>query len=325
MRAHYWDEGDFLFDNLQLNTSDSTSDDTTGEEGSDNTTDDEDSSTASGSLFKSQIDSFEEGDYLARWNETKNQSDTTASVTTERSYSGNQSLRIHIGETYSGDYRMESWFDTALPSEGIKIPFAIYPKGEDGKIAITLNGNSTNVRTVFTPFGDVKYGTENENTTEVPDAGANKWYKLTYIVYPDTNEVELRITTDNETVVKETFSSGVEYNRVEVFGGDYSGNVDFYLDDAGYDVPSSAFDVTPDAPATNETVTFNASAYDPPENKAVTGYQWEFGGGSTATGDVVDHTYSSAGSYDVVLTVEFENGTEQVARTVDVAEDNSSG
>lgn len=40
----------------------------------------------------------------------------------------------------------------------------------------------------------------------------------------------------------------------------------------------------------------------------ITSYKYDFGDGSTATGDSVVHTFSTAGEYDVTLTIENENG-----------------
>ncbi|MEC5180616.1 PKD domain-containing protein [Arthrobacter sp. CG_A4] len=49
-------------------------------------------------------------------------------------------------------------------------------------------------------------------------------------------------------------------------------------------------------------------------------YEWAFGDGTTGTGGVVDHSYATAGDYDVVLTVTDNSGaTNSVARRVTAA------
>ncbi|KAF5430913.1 PKD repeat-containing protein [Candidatus Methanophagaceae archaeon] len=66
--------------------------------------------------------------------------------------------------------------------------------------------------------------------------------------------------------------------------------------------PVAAFTYSPASPVVNQTLTFNAStSYDP--DGFITGYEWQFDDGANATGEVVTHTYTSAGNYTVNLTV----------------------
>jgi PGF-pre-PGF domain-containing protein len=70
--------------------------------------------------------------------------------------------------------------------------------------------------------------------------------------------------------------------------------------------PIASFTYTPPSPLTGQIITFNASSsYD---DGNITSYYWNFGDGSNATGMVVDHTYSSAGTYTVTLEVEDDLG-----------------
>jgi PKD repeat protein len=66
--------------------------------------------------------------------------------------------------------------------------------------------------------------------------------------------------------------------------------------------PRADFAFAPSLPYVNETVTFNASA-STPEGGTIVSYLWNFGDGSTATGMVVTHAYTSYGTYVVTLTV----------------------
>jgi serine protease len=66
--------------------------------------------------------------------------------------------------------------------------------------------------------------------------------------------------------------------------------------------------------------TLDASdAYDP--DGTVQAYDWDLGDGTTGSGEVVDHTYDEAGTYEVTLTVTDDEGaTDDDAQTVDVGD-----
>ncbi|MHA1370960.1 MAG: TIGR04279 domain-containing protein [Promethearchaeota archaeon] len=51
-----------------------------------------------------------------------------------------------------------------------------------------------------------------------------------------------------------------------------------------------------------------ADSYDP--DGTITGYSWDFGDGTTATGEIVSHTYTKPGHYTVTLTVKDNRGAE---------------
>ncbi|WP_456486561.1 NosD domain-containing protein, partial [Candidatus Alkanophaga liquidiphilum] len=66
--------------------------------------------------------------------------------------------------------------------------------------------------------------------------------------------------------------------------------------------PIANFTYYPEKPVVNQSVTFDASSsYDP--DGTIVSYEWDFGDGTTASGVVVTHAYSAAGSYTVTLTV----------------------
>jgi PKD repeat protein len=71
--------------------------------------------------------------------------------------------------------------------------------------------------------------------------------------------------------------------------------------------PFALFTINPSPPVSGEPTTFNASlSYD--VDGTVTGYFWDFGDGGNATGEIVEHTYNSTGTYEVILTVEDNDG-----------------
>jgi len=74
---------------------------------------------------------------------------------------------------------------------------------------------------------------------------------------------------------------------------------------------NSAF-ATPNPAITGQRVTFSATAVDP-EN-AVPTYTWDFKDGSTDSGATVNHTFTTAGTYAVAVSV--SDGTNTVTRTI---------
>ena len=65
------------------------------------------------------------------------------------------------------------------------------------------------------------------------------------------------------------------------------------------------FKYSPEHPIIGETITFNASS----SYENITKYEWDFGDRTNAVGETVTHSYTSAGEYNVTLTVT-HNGDE---------------
>ena len=76
--------------------------------------------------------------------------------------------------------------------------------------------------------------------------------------------------------------------------------------------PRAAFTVWPEDPWTEETVAFDASSSTDPDGDPLV-YLWDFGDGRTAQGKVVQHIYTKAGEYVVMLTVRDPSGAESRA------------
>jgi PKD repeat protein len=84
----------------------------------------------------------------------------------------------------------------------------------------------------------------------------------------------------------------------------------------GVAAPTAAFTSS----ATNLDATFDASTSSAPSGQSITSYSWDFGDGSAAaSGVTATHSYSSAGSYAVVLTVKSSSGvTGTVTKSITV-------
>jgi len=72
--------------------------------------------------------------------------------------------------------------------------------------------------------------------------------------------------------------------------------------------PVASFIYSPENPVVGETITFDASSSYDPNDGEVVAYNWDFGDGSTAEGQVITHSYVQPGEYTVTLTVTDNDG-----------------
>lgn len=71
--------------------------------------------------------------------------------------------------------------------------------------------------------------------------------------------------------------------------------------------PVASFTYLPENPNVGEEITFDASSsYDP--DGTIVKYEWDFGNGNSAEGEVVTYAYTQAGTYNVTLTVTDNDG-----------------
>jgi PKD repeat protein len=73
------------------------------------------------------------------------------------------------------------------------------------------------------------------------------------------------------------------------------------------DSPTASFVYSPTNPAENEIIYFNALESEDPDGDVVS-FDWDFGDGTTGTGETVTHQYGSSGSFTVLLKVTDDDG-----------------
>lgn len=77
------------------------------------------------------------------------------------------------------------------------------------------------------------------------------------------------------------------------------------------ELPVASFSYTPESPLVNQMITFDASSSYAPDGN-ITNYEWNFGDGNIGTGELIKYSYSSAGKYDVTLTVKDNAGAADI-------------
>ena len=118
---------------------------------------------------------------------------------------------------------------------------------------------------------------------------------------------------------KQNYSPECSKDVIVTEGTPKTFNCDMYL--AGDCSPVTAVSVyiDPLSPIVNETVSFNGSAK---SNDVITTWEWDFGDGSTETGQAVTHQYRSKGIYTVKLVVTNDCGENETStRNVTVSEE----
>ncbi|MDO8679115.1 MAG: PKD domain-containing protein [Acidobacteriota bacterium] len=84
--------------------------------------------------------------------------------------------------------------------------------------------------------------------------------------------------------------------------------------------PTAGFQFSPASVGVNQDAFFNASESRPAAGRTIARYDWNFGDGTTGSGAIVSHRYSSPGNFAVILTVTDDAGSaaQSTPKTVEV-------
>jgi PKD repeat protein len=132
-------------------------------------------------------------------------------------------------------------------------------------------------------------------------------------------------TGKGETVTHKYGSSGSYTVLLKVTDDD--GNIDTASQTVSVgdnQSPVASFFYTPSNPVVNQVIQFNATESHDPDGTIVS-YQWDFGDGTPgAVGVLVDHHFSSKGTYTVYLRVTDNSGnTDSASQTISVSDNQS--
>jgi len=171
--------------------------------------------------------------------------------------------------------------DKPNPGENITINATIHNAGE---------ADANNASILFydgEPASGELIGEDVVNVTTNATANAS----VSWTALSGTHHIYVLISPYNE-FLEENYTNNLANNSIEV-----------------NTPPIASFAYSPENPVVNQPITFNASSsYDP--DGFIANYEWDFGDGNitNTTHEIINHSYSEAGSYDVTLTVTDDEG-----------------
>jgi len=159
-------------------------------------------------------------------------------------------------------------------------------------------------------------GSDAEMTAQASVSGASVDFAIdtgspASLVAPEDTETQDDGTAITTIDVNTSAGADGDTFDVHVSSGGASDVVTIELNSSG-STPTASFTVNDSTPAVGQTVEFDGSGSSDSDG-TITSYDWDFDDGSTATGEVVNHSYSSSGTYNVSLTVTDDDGATDIA------------
>ena len=231
--------------------------------------------------------------YTSRMNRTFSVGNGTVSGT------GTACIHIEFDETYN------VYFDN------IRVRKYVYPEP-----TASVTPKIVTLAQLTTAVEDLAVDPEGGITSVTVDYRANMTDPSTYYrTYVKESNITLVEGTDAVTTLdfSATFDAIGDYTvcaYVETASGTDESCVTTHIDQFPQNVD---LDLNDTLIFPGDLVEFNGSATD---NGAIVSYSWDFGDGSTATGDVNTHTYATEGTYTVKLTVTDDLGLSKTVSEV---------
>ncbi|MEM7374466.1 MAG: PKD domain-containing protein, partial [Bacteroidota bacterium] len=171
----------------------------------------------------------------------------------------------------------------------------LFPKANTDLIPISAFGTTTNWdESAITAINAPQPTTPSLTTTVMNNPSSPVLLDVTnYVVDQQESEQELAFRLESLTIT----------NANAIFRTDEDGLAPALLIfPSTNQAPVPQFVYSPATAITNESVSFNASASSDPDG-TISSYVWDFGDGSSGTGQNATHTFTSGGTYEVVLSV----------------------
>ncbi|MFZ2071338.1 MAG: PKD domain-containing protein [Halobacteriota archaeon] len=231
----------------------------------------------------------------------------------------NSKVKNPYGKSWNGTYE-----------NGTQVP--------DGNYTVNVTGtntttgayviNNTEIITV-TSAETLKITAYAPGTPVYDDAAATRTFNVTVNqpvnVSWQINGTEVQL---NETVTEATYTNQSAVNGTWTVSAEVSNANGTAIQTWRWHVgmnqpPIASFSYSPGNPVINQTITFNASNSTDPDGN-ITYYEWYFGDGGNSTNmtePITNHTYASAGTFTVSLTVTDDEGaTNATSRAITVSE-----
>jgi PKD repeat protein len=157
---------------------------------------------------------------------------------------------------------------------------------------------------------DFAWGLSHNGEVYTPSSGSDTVTVQDFNLYPDKAVTLIVVSTEQAGNPTGSYTLNLtEYGFGDGGTENQAPTADFSVDDATVE--------------TNTQVTFDASAASDPDGTIET-YSWDFGDSTQKTGEVVTHSYASAGDYSATLTVTDDGGKrDQASTTIQVSDPTS--
>jgi PKD repeat protein len=195
---------------------------------------------------------------------------------------------------------------TGVPATEVQV--VVTPTGSDfanstprfGTIRVIPNGTTVPPRGSVTPVFTVTPGADGEVTLFNATQSTSTTGTLVQWLWNFGDG-----STGSGEVVQHTFRSpgtfSVTLTAIDSIGAANSTTQAVTI--AHGTLPTAVILTSPSSPAVNQAVNFNASTSRPAPGRTIRSFEWNFGDGTTGNGATVQHAYTAAGTYTVLLTV----------------------